>query len=264
MSEGVTPPQLGPNPALLSRFQSTPRCHQDGETLRKGIPEPRRWLTAEEPLGPELDSPARASAWARAAFPPGERPAPGPRAKVRLRGVARHRWPLPAASARPGAQVWTTSPPPGPTRPPSHPAPHGHCLRSAARGLGGGLVSRAARSPLRRPLLGCSAPTDLPRRRLGRRGPGLAAGVGGGASRPSDHLWKRAAGRGGGCLLVQLQPTRRSRFGGPRLPASARSPPQPPAPAPAAGGPRPRVSPARLARSRPSHRPLRDKPRVPS
>lgn len=123
--------------------------------------------------------------------------------------------------------MWTTSPPPGPTRPPSHPAPHGHCLRSAARGLRGGLVSRAARSPLRPAPPGLLG-SDLPRRRQGRRGSGLAVGGGGGASRPTDHLWKRAAGRGGGRLLVQLQPTRRSRFGGPRLPASARSPPQPP------------------------------------
>ncbi|XP_053521214.1 basic salivary proline-rich protein 1-like [Artibeus jamaicensis] len=36
------------------------------------------------------------------------------------------------------------------------------------------------------------------------RAPGLAASGGGGASGPSDHLWKR---RGLGFLLVQLQPT---------------------------------------------------------
>lgn len=117
---------------------------------------------------------------------------------------------------------------PGPTRPPSHPARTARplsALRGARAGGRRGLVSRAARSPLG-PASGYWAPTYLAGG--AGRGPGLAAGGGGGASRPSDHLGKRAAGRGGGRLLVQLQPTSRSRFGGPRLPASARSPPQPP------------------------------------
>lgn len=58
--------------------------------------------------------------------------------------------------------------------------------------------------------------THLPRRlQVALRARGLAASGGGGASGPSDHLWKR---RGGGCLLVQLQPTSGSYFGAPAAP----------------------------------------------
>lgn len=224
MSEGVTPPQVGPNSAFVSLFQIKPRCHQDGENLRKGTPAPCRLLTAEERPGP------------RQAVQPALAPGPGPRSRRESappRGPARRFYsgasratvgrcprPLPGRERRcgrlPGAHA--------PALPPDS-----HCTAivcapvRAGRGRPGGLVSREARSPLW-PASGCSALTYLAGG--AGRGPGLVAGAGGGASRPSDHLWKRAVGRGGGRLLVQLQPTSRSRFGDPRFPASARSPPR--------------------------------------
>lgn len=64
---------------------------------------------------------------------------------------------------------------------------------------------------------------------------GLAASGGGGASGPSDHLWKR---RGGGCLLVQLQPTSGSYFGAPAAPRlQPNSPPRGLGAGPLAGTP---------------------------
>lgn len=141
--------------------------------------------------GPELASAAaRASAWARPAFPPGERRAP-PRGPARGFGsgasraaVGRCPRPLPGPVRRCG-------PPRGAHSPSllTRPAPHGHCLRPGSPGLG------AARPrPPRGPFAPLAGPgplgSDLPPGGT-ERGPGLAAGGGGGggASRPSDHLW---------------------------------------------------------------------------
>lgn len=88
---------------------------------------------------------------------------------------------------------------------------------------GGGAASR--------PAPGRSRPADGPRRRgcthlpaAGLRDAalarGLAAGGGGDAPGPGDHLWKW---RGGGRLLGQFQPTSGSSFGARRLPASNRT-----------------------------------------
>jgi hypothetical protein len=139
--------------------------------------------------GPELASAARASAWARPAFPPGERPAPGPGAGVRLPGVARRRWPMPAASARPGAQVWTA--PRHPRARPRHWARTARPLSAPRRAWAGGGGASSPALPVRlsgRPRAAGLRPTSLAARNADS---GLAAGGGGGggASRPSDHLW---------------------------------------------------------------------------
>lgn len=135
--------------------------------------------------GPELASAtARASAWARPAFPPGERPAPGPGVGVRLP-------PLAGARGLCRARCAGVDGPAAPIRPPSSPGLHRTAIVCAPVRPGWGrrgLVPRAAHSPLQ-PASGRSAPTYLAGGT--ERGPGLAAGGGGGggASRPSDHLW---------------------------------------------------------------------------
>lgn len=99
--------------------------------------------------------------------------------------------------------------------------PRGHCLRaSAAGGLGRrrGLASRVWPRSLPAGWPRAAGPFRTYLRQWLRdavRTCGLAASGGGGASGPSDHLWKR---RGGGCLLAQLQPTSGSYFGAPAAP----------------------------------------------
>lgn len=199
--------------------------------------------------------------------PPGLLPrgAAGASARPRRAGVPARRPPRPGAwhpdsalgrrapPAGPGAHVPRPRTPHrcgegaagGPALSPAR-GPRGHCLRTSA--AGGFWKPRG-------PALPRSAPTPAPPPRHPRRpsaaGPhrtylrrrlrdavlarGLAASGGGGASGPSDHLWKR---RGGGCLLVQLQPTNGSYFGVPAAPRlQPNSPPRGLGAGPLAGAP---------------------------
>lgn len=142
--------------------------------------------------GPGLAPPARAGARARPALQLGERPAPGPGPGLGRGGSIPgcHAPPVLTASAWQGTQVWAITA--VPARAPSHSARTAGPLSVPRRaGAGGGAASfpYAARSPQRRASGCCLRPTSLAAWDAAR---GLAAGGGGGASRPSDHLWKRS------------------------------------------------------------------------
>lgn len=164
---------------------------------------------------------------ARARFPPAPRPAPARRGDSQ--GAARRSsgrvpgslGPGPSqvwggaaggpALSRPGARAAIVSAPPPPPRAPEAARPRPPALGPlSARPLASG-GGPAPHLP----------PAAAPGRVLAR---GLAASGGGGAAGPSDHLWKR---RGGGRLLVQLQPTNGAYFGAPAAPSRRTAPRRP-------------------------------------
>ena len=222
---------IQPFPRVPSPFQVESRCQERDDRNITGQKKSRkreilclsaqgrteRKTAGRRPLHPRARSPAAAGLSARRApgprpaFPPGDRPARGPGTGTRLEGAARRRRAGRPRPSTPGRRTGV-----------------GRAPRTAPRSARPAARAAIVSAPLPRAGLAPPRPAPLAPRRLAlpcthlrRRLPvalrtrGLVASGGGGASGPSDHLWKR---RGGGCLLVQLQPTSGSYFGAPAAP----------------------------------------------